>query len=517
MASTVSNLEERKHFSLKKLVQGSSSRVLRMVILALIGFFIMPFTVHKLGPEQYGIWAIAMAFIGYYSFLDLGLSGAVFTHMAYAFGREDHEEALNIYGAATRIFAGVALALLTATLVIAAGIYFLHYSHSRELAIVVLIVGFGTATTFGMRVPFGTLNAGQHFDITAWVLILTGLLRAVGTVIALNAHYGVIALAWLSVFTAIPANAIILWTVHRKYPYLKIFSWPRWHRLTSKKLFNFGGPVLIGQIADRIRFQTDTLTVSFFVGLTAVTHYSIGTTLVIYYMDGIDAIVGVMMPLLSMQKSVSDHAGFERSYFSGTRIALASSAFIAFGMIAWSRDFVYLWMGPAFTDVYQIIVILSIAVFLETAQATSVNALYASLHQKAYAALNISEALANLILSVVLARPYGMIGVAIGTLIPSIVFRGIVQPIVVQRVLNIKIRDTALVYLRTGSRCAAFLILPWLITHFLLRPTYFSLLAVGILSAIAYTIPVWWLEFNAVGAHKIASSFRSMRRLLLAS
>ena len=517
MASTVPKLEHRKHFSLKKLVRGSSSRVLRMVILALIGFFLMPFTVHKLGPEQYGIWAIAMAFIGYYSFLDLGLSGAVFTHMAYAFGREDHEEARNIYGAATRIFAAVALTLLTVTIVLAGGVYFLHYAHSRELAIVFLIVGFGTATTFGMRVPFGTLNAGQHFDITAWVLILTGLLRAIGTVIVLNAHYGVIALAWLSVLTAIPANAIILWAVHREYPFLKIFSWPRWNRSTSRKLFSFGGPVLIGQIADRIRFQTDTLTVSFFIGLTAVTHYSIGSTLVIYYMDGIDAIVGVMMPLLSMQKSVSDHAGFERSYFSGTRVALASSAFIAFGMIAWSRDFVSLWMGSAFTDVYPVIVILSIAVFLETSQATSVNALYASLHQKAYAVLNVSEALSNLVLSLLLVRPYGMIGVALGTLIPSIVFRGIVQPIVVQRVLNIKIRDTAIVYLRTGLRCAAFLALPWLITHFLLRPTYFRLIAVGILSAMAYAIPVWWLEFNGVGAEKIAASFRSARRLLLAN
>ena len=60
MASTVSKLENRKHYSLKKLVRGSSSRVLRMVTLAIIGFFIMPFTVHKLGAQQYGIWAIAM-------------------------------------------------------------------------------------------------------------------------------------------------------------------------------------------------------------------------------------------------------------------------------------------------------------------------------------------------------------------------------------------------------------------------------------------------------------------------
>jgi O-antigen/teichoic acid export membrane protein len=360
------------------------------------------------------------------------------------------------------------------------------------------------------------LNAGQHFDITAWVLILTGILRALGTVVVLNAGFGVVSLAWLAVGTAIPANAIVLWTVHHKYPFLKIFSWPRWNRQTSKKLFNFGGPVLIGQIADRIRFQTDTLTVSFFIGLTAVAHYSIGSTLVLYYMDGIASIIGVLTPLLTMQKSVSDHAGFERSYFSGTRVALASSAFIAFGMIAWSRDFVALWMGPAFTDVYPVIVILSVAVFLETSQATSVNALYASLHQKAYAALNISEAISNLVLSLLLARPYGMIGVALGTLIPSIVFRGILQPIVVQRVLHIKIRDTAVLYLRTGLRCAAFLVVPYLITRFWLRPTYPHLITVGILSAITYAIPVWWVEFHAVGAQKIAGSIRSARRLLFA-
>ena len=110
-----------------------------------------------------------------------------------------------------------------------------------------------------------------------------------------------------------------------------------------------------------------------------------------------------------------------------------------------------------------------------------------------------------------------MIGVAIGTLIPSIIFRGILQPIVVQRLLNIKIRDTALVYLRTGFRCAAFLILPWLITHYLLRPSYFRLITVGILSAITYAIPMWWLEFNGVGAEKLAASLRSARRLLLSN
>jgi O-antigen/teichoic acid export membrane protein len=516
VATTVSNHEHRKMYSLKKLARGSSSGVLRMVLLAIIGFFLMPFTIHKLGSEEYGIWAIAMSFIGYYSFLDLGLSGAVFTHMAYAFGREDQEEARNIYGSSLRIFGAVGLILMAATMVLAAGVYFLHYTHGALLAEVLLIVGFSTASSFGMRVPFGVLNAGQHFDITSWVLILSAILRAAGTVIVLNAHHGVIALAWFSVVAAIPANAIVVWCVHRKFPFLKIFSWPRWNRTTARTLFGFGGPVLIGQIADRIRFQTDTLTVSFLVGLVAVTHYSVGSTLVLYYVDAIAAIVGVLMPVLSMQQSVSDQVGFKRSFLSGTRIALAASAFIAFGMIAWSRDFVIRWMGSSFTDVYPVIVILSVAVFLETSQATSVNALYASLHQKAYAVLNISEAISNLILSILLARPYGMIGVALGTLIPSIVFRGIIQPIVVQRILHISMRETALLYLRTGGRCAAFLIAPWLITRYLLSPDYPHLLFVAVLSSIAYALPMWWLEFDGIGADRLVAPIRNARRFLFA-
>lgn len=516
MNSPAPNPQHRKIYSLTKLVRGSGLSFLKMMTTAAIGFFIMPFTVHHLGSEQYGIWATAIAFIGYFTFMDLGLSGAVFTHMAYAFGREDHEEARNIYGAGIVIFGGLAVIVAIATIAIAAGVSVLHYNHSRLLSGVVLILGLATASSFGMRVPFGVLNAGQQFDVTAVAIIVSAILRAVGTVIILEMHHGILGLAWLTVFTAMPSNAYIIWQVHRKYPYLRIFSWPKWHMPTVKKLFSFGAPVLVGKIADKLRLQTDTLTVSFFVGLIAVTHYSVGSTLVAYYMDAIAALVWVIMPVLSMQKSVNDHEGFEKSFFAGSRVSLVTSAFVAFGLIAWSKDFIGRWMGHKFIDAYPVVVILSMAVFLETAQFTSINALYASLHQKAYAAINISEAACNLILSILLVRPFGMIGVAVGTLIPSIVFRGIIQPIVVERLLHISIRKSAWVYLKTGSRCAGCLILPLVITHFLIRPDYPRLVLVGALSLIAYAVPMWWVEFDAIGSNRLLGPLRAARRILLA-
>jgi hypothetical protein len=49
------------------------------------------------------------------------------------------------------------------------------------------------------------------------------------------------------------------------------------------------------------------------------------------------------------------------------------------------------------------------------------------------------EGLSNLALSVILVRPYGLIGVAVGTLIPAIVFHGILHPFFVCRLLQISL------------------------------------------------------------------------------
>jgi O-antigen/teichoic acid export membrane protein len=158
-----------------------------------------------------------------------------------------------------------------------------------------------------------------------------------------------------------------------------------------------------------------------------------------------------------------------------------------------------------------VVVILAIAVFLETSQSTSVNALYASLHQKAYAVLNISEAVCTLVLSLLFVRPFGMMGVAMGTLIPSIVFRGILQPIVVERLLHISKRKTLGLYAKTGSRCALLLIVPFVISYYWLAPDILHLVLIPAICAVLYIVPVWLLEFGGKGSDRILARLRGAR------
>jgi O-antigen/teichoic acid export membrane protein len=428
--------------------------------------------------------------------------------MSHALGARDYQAGSRIYRTGLAIFGSLGGILLVVTLCLAGGILLLHPGHSVALAIIVLVVGFQTALSFPMRAPFGVLNAGSHFEVTSAIFIGSAILRAVGTVVVLRAGKGVIGLAVITLLSWIPGYIAVCAAVHWRYPFIQLRALGTWHKETAQKLLNFGIPVLIGQVADRIRLQADTMVVSLFLGLSAVAHYNVATTLVMYYMDGVIAITGVLTPVLSMQMSAKDSDGLKRSLLVGTRLAICAGGFIAFGLIAWGRPFISRWMGESFLDAYPVLVILVLAVFFDLWQSTGVNALYATMHQKTYAKINISEAIANAALSLLLAPRFGMIGIALGTLLPSIVVRCGIQPFVIQRKLGLPVTEYYATSLKAMARTAVCLLVPMGITLRWLRPNYPSLFLVGAVSIVLFALPVWYLEFGMAGSGRIMARLR---------
>ncbi|HWZ11571.1 MAG TPA: oligosaccharide flippase family protein [Acidobacteriaceae bacterium] len=512
MSETVVKDSPKKLYSVRKLALGSTLRVIHLVLLTVVGFALTPFIVHTLGTEQYGLWTLANAFVGFYGLLDLGLSGAVFTRMSHALGAGDHETGTRVYATGLRLFGGLGGILIFATICLSVGVLMLHQNHSRMMAAVLLIIGIHTAISFMMRPAFGVLTAGSHFEMVSSVLIFSLILRAVGTVLVLRAGKGVLGLAIINLLSWAPGYIFICLAVHWQYPFIRVRDLTKWHRETAKGLLTFGVPVLIGQTADRIRLQMDAVVVSLFLGLSAVAHYNVATTLVMYYMDGIVAIIGVLAPVMAMQTSAKDLEGMRRSLFMGTRLGLCSAGFAGFGLIAWGRVFISRWMGPQFIDAYPVLVILTLAMFLDLVQSTTVNALYAGLHVKTYAKINVAEAIANLMLSLALAPRYGMIGIALGTLIPAGA-RLFIQPFVVREKLNLRVAEYFIACLKASWKTALFLVLPTLITMRWLRPTYPSMFLVGGISLIAFALPIWYFEFGGAGWHLAVSRLKPLMRL----
>jgi O-antigen/teichoic acid export membrane protein len=88
-----------------------------------------------------------------------------------------------------------------------------------------------------------------------------------------------------------------------------------------------------------------------------------------------------------------------------------------------------LWMGPKYAGAcYGILVILTCAATVNISQFTSTQILQGIARHGYTAYVTIFEAAANLALSIILVRKYGIIGVAVGTLVPMLCTNLVIIP-----------------------------------------------------------------------------------------
>src|SRR5262249_52495829 len=74
-------------------------------------------------------------------------------------------------------------------------------------------------------------------------------------------------------------------------------------------------------------------------------------------------------------------------------------------------------------------------------QRIGVQYLMAVRRQRLCAGIFVAEGVLNLFLSIILTRQFGLVGCAVGTLVPAVLFQGIVQPFCIHRLMAISLKE----------------------------------------------------------------------------
>jgi len=158
-----------------------------------------------------------------------------------------------------------------------------------------------------------------------------------------------------------------------------------------------------------------------FMGTSAVAIWAVAQRLIEIVQRITDQLNAVLFPVVVDSSTVQRLDRLQKILIQGTRLSLGMVVPLAtvLGLVA--RPLVLLWVGPQFADSVNVIYILSIVVALRVGNATSSVVLKGSDLHRFLAFSNLSMAVGNLVLSVLLVRVYGLIGVAVGTLIPMLV------------------------------------------------------------------------------------------------
>ena len=481
----------------RKLLPGSVLRLANLFTAAITSLFLMPFIVHHLGDHLYGFWTLAATFVGYFGLLDFGLSSAVSQYLGMAIGKNDSMECSAVFNAALRIqllLGGVAL-FVTGVLVVAVRWLSHDPANAALFSKVIAILGLNVALWFPARAYGGILEAQLHFDVQAGLGMLTTLLRTLLIVLAIRNGGGLLALAWMTLLASLPVIALHGYVVKRCAPWAQIDRRPT-DRKRVAGFFSYSVYTFLAVIGDIFRFQVDSVVIAGFIGLVAVTHYRVASVFMKYYSDIVMAIVGIAQPVMSRLYGARDSENLEKVMFFATRISLCVSSFIGLGLVVWGKPFINRWMGLRYQDAYWPLVALSFAVMLDVGQSPSVALLYATFKHRFYTYLNCGEGLLNLVVSLLLVKPLGVLGVALGTLIAAFIVRALAQPFWVCKATGLSYRKYMRFLGETLLRSAVLSAAVIAISAWGLRPSYPALISSALCATAMFIVGAWFAVFK---------------------
>jgi O-antigen/teichoic acid export membrane protein len=414
-----------------------------LVANGLVSFFLTPFVVHRLGNAWYGVWILINSAIAYMATLDLGLRGAVVHFIAKHHAQGDHEASSHTLSAALviRILMSSLVTVATVLLALFLG-RILRIPPELEGAArpALLATGISFAFTLTSGVFGAVLAALQRFDVLAGISMAQSFATALGAVWLLDRGYGIVALAILQLAIALVSTVGLVVLAFAVYPELRI-------RLTRpsgemiRKLWNYSFYLFVISIAGQVIYYTDNLVVGAFLSAGAVTFFAIAGRLIEYHRQPGAALAQTLMPVASSLDVRGDPAGMLRLLVQGTRVSMLVCWPIEIVLFIRAETFIGLWIGPQYAQISAAILrILLLSNFFIGGNQVSANLTFGTGKHKAFAIWQSAEAVANLVLSIILVRRMGITGVAWGTAIPSFVTQAVLWPVYICRVVKCDLR-----------------------------------------------------------------------------
>ncbi len=439
----------------RTILKNVGSNSLGYAINVVVAFALTPYVIDTLGKGAYGIWSLVVSFVGYYGLLDVGIRSAVGHYVATYHAKRDEERVNQTLSTAMALMLGVALVAALVSwfagdrlpdwyrwineLKAATGENVVDtksaLDNPQTLRIVVWVMGAGFALSFPMALYGTVIYSVQRIGIQNAIGISQVLVRAALTWWVLRAGHGLIGLACVAIGCNVLGWIASIVCAYRVLPSLSL-SFKRCTKAAARELFAYGGFNVLVNVGDTVLLYTSGFVIMQALhDEVAVAYYAVpATTLIPYFMQMVQSVTWSFTPHFTGRFAIGQIDDVRRLLRSGTRGVTLLAALIAGGMLFLGQEFLSIWMKPSFVagELFPtsavVLTILGFATLIRASQSAGRQALFAMREVRYLGGLVLVEALINVALSIYLVRRYGLVGVAVATLIPVAIMQGFVQP-----------------------------------------------------------------------------------------
>jgi O-antigen/teichoic acid export membrane protein len=404
----------------RQIIKNVGSSWFALGINILVGIFLSPFILHRLGDAAFGLWVLIFSLTGYYGIFDFGIRSSIIRYVSKYTATEDLEEVSGLVNTAMFTYTCVGAASLLITL--AGCLYIDRFFHIPEnfqptARWLLFVVGSSVALGFPLGVFGGVLEGLQKFYILNWTNIASSLLRVVLIVFYLNRGYGLLTVALITVSLPLLASVVRAAVAWRSLPVR--FAWKYVDRKAFRQMANYSGVTFMIIVASRLRFKTDAVVIGTFVSSAAITYFYAGSRLVDYAGEVVSSLAQIFVPMSSQSDAAGNMERLRKIFVAGNRacafvILPISAAFVILG-----KSIIEVWIGKKYVaDGYPVLLTLIFPYTLMLVQGASSRILFGMGKHRKLAIVTLIEGTANLVLSVLLVRPFGILGDAFGTALP---------------------------------------------------------------------------------------------------
>lgn len=321
------------------------------IIPALVALATVPYIVHGLGLERFGILSLLWVVLGYFTMLDLGLGVATTRFMADALGKGKYERIPKIFWTSLIVQVGLGLfgglLVVLVTPLLTEKVLKISTHLLTETKIAFYILGGAIPIVVSATSLRGALAAAQRFDLINAVKIpassLVFTLAAIGVLLGFKLP-GIVMLLSLSW----PASALTYFMFSfRVFPTLK-------HRLSFDKalfpyLLRFGGWVTLCNVLIPLLVYLDRFFIGAFRSTAVLAYYTAPYEMASRLLMFPSSLAGTFFPAFATLSGVSK-SRLEQSYVRSLKwLLLTMGPLVAVG-VAFAGDILHLWLGKEFAE-----------------------------------------------------------------------------------------------------------------------------------------------------------------------
>ena len=413
--------------------QGVILSYVTLLVQMLLQLGFTPIMLRLLGQSDYGLYSLAKSTISYLNIFSLGFGGAYIRFYSRYAVRDDKEGISSLNKTYFFLFSVLGMVAVLAGLVLIQNIDVLFKEltpqETGRARILFLLLLFNLAFHFPFTVFSSFITANSKFVFPKIVELARVISSPLVSLPVLLLGYGSVGYVGVSVSIYFVTYIVNIYFAIKKLG--MSFSGGHIRFSLIKELGSFSFFIFIFLISEQIDTNIDSTLLGYFTGATAVAVYGVATTIpnvVTSFSRSISAVFVPQIQLLVAERI--DTKTLTDLMIRIGRIQLFIVGLLISGFIVFGQPFISLWAGSGYESAYSATVILLLSSVIWNVQRIGLEVQKAlNLHMYTDFVF-IGASLINLFISIPLVKSFGVIGAALGTMIASIIGKGVVNNIV---------------------------------------------------------------------------------------